>query len=249
MMAITALHVTKLRPEENESYLLLAIHHQSLALPLIRSELESINEENCHAIYACGHLVSKYAFASPQSVQGRVFSSGIGEVSEFLPLVRGAFSVAGHCLDWLLAGPLGPSMERPLDENPDLSLNTEDVSFARLLPIFRAAGDEDGEECCEALNILRKLLAMTATPNQTIAVKTLVLSWPAQISQRYIELMSERKPEALVVLAHYCIMLKMIDSFWFMKGCAVRLLGQCRRDLSKEWHPHIEWPESIVGLD
>jgi hypothetical protein len=228
--------------------MLLATHHQSLALPLIRSELESINEENCHAVYACGHLVTKYAFASPRSSEAQVFSPGMGEVSEFLPLVRGAFQVADHCLDWLLAGPLGASMEKPLDETPDLNLNADDGLFARLLPVLQAGRDEDGEACCEALNVLRKLLAMAATPDQTIAVKTLVLSWPAQISQRYIELMSERKPEALVVLAHYCIMLKMIDSFWFMKGCAARLLDQCRRDLSKKWHPHIEWPLSVVGL-
>jgi hypothetical protein len=248
MMALTSLHLTRLRPEEIDSYLLLATHHQSLALPLIRSELQSINEDNCHAVYACGHLVTKYAFASSQSLETQVFSPGMGEVSEFLPLVRGAFAVAGYCLDWLLAGPLGPCMERPLDEAPDLTLNPDDASYARLLPVLRAKGDEDGETCCDALNIIRKLLAMAATPNQTMATKTLVYCWPAQISQRYIELMSERKPEALVVLAHYCIMLKMIDSFWFMKGCATRLLEQCRRDLSKDWHPHIEWPVSVVGL-
>ncbi|KAE9362929.1 hypothetical protein N431DRAFT_390396 [Stipitochalara longipes BDJ] len=248
IMAITALHLSKLHPEESESHLLLAVHHQNLALPLIRSELQSINEENCHAVYACGHLVIKYAFASSKSLEAQIFSPGTGEISEFLPLVRGAFSVASHTLDWLLAGPLGPSMERPRDENPDFALNPEDASFARLLPVLRAGGNEEGEACCEALNMLRKLLAMAATPDQTIAVKTLVLSWPAQVSQRYIELMSERQPEALVVLAHYCIMLKMIDSFWFMKGCAAMLLEQCRRDLRKEWHPHIEWPMSVVGL-
>jgi len=248
MKALTALHLTRLKPEESDYYLVLATHHQNIALPLIRSELESINEENCHAVYACGHLVTKYAFASSQSLETQVFSPGLGEVSEFLPLVRGAFSVANHCLNWLLAGPLGPCMERPLDGKPDLSMNPDDALYARLLPVLRVNGDEDGEACCEALNALRTLLAMAATPNQTMSNKTLVYCWPSQISQRYIELMSERKPEALVVLAHYCIMLKTIDYFWFMKGCAARLLEQCRRDLSKDWHPHIEWPLSVVGL-
>jgi hypothetical protein len=247
-MAITALHLARVGSEDNETNFLLAAHHHSLALPLIRSELEAINEENCHAVYACGHLVTKYAFAaSATSSEDHVFSSGTGEVSEFLPLVRGAFAVAGYCMNWLVAGPLGPSMERPRDENPSFALNPDDAYLSRLLPVLRARESADTEACCEALNAIRRLLAMAATPNQTIAVKTLVLSWPAQISQDYIELMSKRKPEALVVLAHYCIMLKMIDSFWFMEGCAARLLEQCRRDLSEEWHPHIEWPISVVG--
>ena len=247
-MAITALHLSRVGPGESESNLLLAAYHHGLALPLIRSELESINEHNCHAVYACGHLVTKYAFASSTSLDVHVFSAGAGEVSEFLPLVRGAFAVASHCQDWLLAGPLGPSMERPLDENPDFALNPEDDLLAHLLPILRASGNKEGEVCCEALNVLRNLLAMAATPDQTIAVKTLVLSWPAEIPEGYLILVGERKAEALVVLAHYCIMLNMIDSLWFMRGSAARLMEQCRSELSEEWHPHIEWPASVVGL-
>ena len=154
----------------------MATHHQSLALPLIRSQLEPINEESHHAVYACGHLVTKYAFASPRSSEAQVFSPGVGEVSEFLPLVRGAFQVADHCIDWLLAGPLGALMEKPLEAIPDLNSNAYDGLFARLLPVLQASGDEVRETCCEALNVLRKLLAMAATPDQTIAVKTLVLS-------------------------------------------------------------------------
>jgi hypothetical protein len=90
-------------------------------------------------------------------------------------------------------------MEKPLEAIPNLNINADDGLFARLLPVLQASGDEVREACCEALNVLRKLLAMAATPDQTIAVKTLVLSWPAQISQRYIEWMSMRNPEALVV--------------------------------------------------
>ena len=121
------------------------------------------------------------------------------EVSEFLPLVRGAFAVASHSQDWLAAGPLGFSMERPRNENPNITLNLEDTSLARPLPVLRARGDVDAEVCCEALNVLQKLLAMAVIPNETIAVKTLVLSWPAQISQNFIELRSERKPKAFVI--------------------------------------------------
>jgi hypothetical protein len=60
-------------------------------------------------------------------------------------------------------------------------------------------------------------------------------------------LISEREPRAIVILAHYCVLLNMIDSFWFMDGCAARVLSQCRSDLSQQWDPYIEWPFSIVG--
>jgi hypothetical protein len=218
-----------------------------MALPLIRSALTRLDEDNCHAVYACGHMVVKYAFASPQSPGSLVFSCGAGTVSEFVPLLRGAFSIHDYALGWLMAGPLGPSIERPFDQDPSLSHNPDDKLLASLLPLF-IKGGKDGSVCCEALNALRRLFAMIFTPNQTLSTKTIVYSWPVQVPQRYIILMSERNQAAIVVLAHYCIMLNMIDSFWFMEGCAARLLDQCRKELDKEWLPNIQWPLSVVGL-
>jgi hypothetical protein len=248
-MSLSALHISKLRQSESSHYLLLAAHHQTVALPLMRSALTRITEENCHALYACGHIVTKYAFASPQPPDSLVFCLEIGAVSQFLPLIRGAFSVHDHSFECLASGPLGSCLEVPPDEPPDFHHNPEDASLAQLLTLLRAKGTEDAITCCEALSQLRTLFAMIATPNQTVSTKTLVYSWPAQVSEEYITIMSQRKPEALLVLAHYCIMLKMIDSFWFMKGCAARLLGQCRKDLSKDWQPYILWPLAVVGLE
>jgi hypothetical protein len=169
-------------------------------------------------------------------------------MSEFVPLLRGAFSVYSYALEWLSAGPLGFCLEKSLGETPEFSQNPDDAYFARLLPFLHTCGDEDTYACCEALNCLRRLLAVAATPNQVISTRTLAYSWPAQVPPIYPVLICKRKPEALVVMAYYCVMLRMIDSFWYMKGYAARLLDQCRRNLSDQWLPHTDWPLSIVGL-
>ncbi|KAH8800702.1 hypothetical protein F5884DRAFT_685283, partial [Xylogone sp. PMI_703] len=238
----------KKRHIKSEQYLLFAAHHQSLALPLIRSALTSINEDNCHALFACGHIIAGYTFGSAKAPESLVFSSGLGVMSEFVPLLRGAFSVYDYALKWLSVGPLAFCLEKSLNESPEFSQNPDDACFARLLPLLYTNGDEDTYTCCEALNCLRRLLAMAATPNQTISARTLAYSWAAQVPPRYPVLICERKPEALVVMAYYCVMLRMIDSFWYMKGYAARLLDQCRRNLSDKWLRHIDWPLSIVGL-
>ena len=247
ILAISALHIAYLRPEESESYLLLAVHHETVALPLIRSALTELNEENCHVLYACGHLIVKYAFACPHIPGSLVFSSSAGTLSEFVPLLRGAFSVHDHCLPWLAAGPLGSSLEVATNPNPNFGQNPNDPRLAALIPLF-SDSSEDASVYHEALDALRRLFAMIATPNQTMSTKTIIYCWPVQVSQRYLLLMSERQPKALVILAHYCIMLNMLDTFWFMEGCAGRVLRQCRQDLSDGWLPHIQWPLSVVGL-
>jgi hypothetical protein len=251
-LALSSLHIAYLRPAESERYLRFAAHHQSLALPLIRSALTCVNKDNCHALYACSHIITKYAFASTQEVKSRVFSSGIETVLDFVPLLRGVYSVYDYALKWLSAGPLsfcqGHWHKRSHDRASEFSQNPDDAHFARLLLLFNTSSNKDAHTYCEALNSLRGLSARAATLNRSISAQTLVLSWPAQVPRRYFILISERKPEALVVMAYYCVFLKGIESFWYMKGCAARLLDRCQNDLSDQWLPLIDWPLSIVGL-
>ncbi|KAH8800177.1 hypothetical protein F5884DRAFT_686022, partial [Xylogone sp. PMI_703] len=232
----------KVRPY---AYQLLAAHHQNRALPLIRTAITCINEENCHALYACGHLVLNYAFATPDSKL--VFSDELGVVSEWVTLVRGSFTVSEFAMNWLSNGPFSSSLEKPVVLKADLSLNPEDFRFAPLVSLLKMNDGEDMEHCREALDILRKLSAMAISPNPPVTVKTIVYTWPYKISRRYIELVSQRIPEALLVLAHYCLLMKKIEDFWYMKGCAARILHQCQKDLSPEWWSLLDWPVSVIS--
>jgi hypothetical protein len=240
-----------LNPAEWDKYEMIAIHHQGLALPLFRSSLANVTEKNCHAIYACGHLVAKTAFASPQLRQSLFLSSSVGGVSEAFSLIRGAWAIHQYAFEWLSAGPLGFCLERALDENPDFDLYPDDPYLARLLSVLLVSGgqEEDVHICCGAVNLLRKLFAMTATPGQTMSIKTIAYSWPAQLPDRYFVLVGDLMPQALVVLAHYTVLMKMIGHFWYMDGCAEGIMKQCRQNLDGKWLRHIEWPLSIVSAD
>jgi hypothetical protein len=72
--------------------------------------------------------------------------------------------------------------------------------------------------------------------------------WPVQVPQRFVEMVAEKRPEALVVVAYYFVLMKEIEGFWFMNGCAKRLLGQVISQLGKRWIKHIEWPMKVLGI-
>jgi hypothetical protein len=248
ILAMSALHTAYLRPAEKKTYQLLAAHHQAIALPVISSALTELTAANCHAVYTCSHILVKCAFASPHPAGSLIFSPGKGDTAEIIPLLRGAFSILEYAREWLDGGPFGRCLPPlPAEENISLSQNLEDERYASLLPLF-SRGDEDSIACRDALNSLRRLLAMNADPKRTILTRWLVYTWPVLVSQRYIDLMSERNPEALVVLAHFCIMLDMLNSLWFMEGCAAHIIDQCKKDLDIEWLPYIQWPLSVLQV-
>lgn len=283
IMAVTSLHIAQLRPSQEPNYVRLATHHQTCALAYLRTALHDITAENCHAIHATGHLIVKYAFAAPRSQTSLVFTPRVGLTSEFLPLLRGVWSVYEVCHAWLLAGPLKPCLGQPLDPNPDFSLYPNDSHFASLIPLLSSASspsspypNTDPSPSLQALHLIRSLAAHVHTPEPSLSpqqlryrTKTLVFRWSALVPQSYIQAMSDREPEALVVLGCYCVLLKIMQEepgYWFMDGAAERLLEGCRREVEgyegvdaeasgdtryenrEKWRPVWEWLESVVGV-
>jgi hypothetical protein len=76
-----------------------------------------------------------------------------------------------------------------------------------------------------------------------------MLSWPITIPEAYIEMVQQRNPAALVLLAHFCILLKRCGARWWIEGKAEELLAKITRVLegADGWLQWIEWPMREVG--
>jgi len=70
------------------------------------------------------------------------------------------------------------------------------------------------------------------------------------VSRRFVQLLEEQKPRALVILACFFALLKPLDTVWWLQGMARReVLGVVSlfdSDLSQaeiecQWRPHLEW--------
>ncbi|KAL2133923.1 hypothetical protein VTI74DRAFT_1397 [Chaetomium olivicolor] len=81
------------------------------------------------------------------------------------------------------------------------------------------------------------------------------LAFPATVSRRYIELLEERRPRALAILACFFALLKSMDSVWWLQGMARReVLGVVSLfnsdffgpDAYRTWWPHLEWAMRIA---
>jgi hypothetical protein len=81
------------------------------------------------------------------------------------------------------------------------------------------------------------------------------LAFPATVSRRFIELLEERRPRALAILACFFALLKSMDNIWWLHGMARReVLGVVSLfnsdyfgpDAYRTWWPHLEWAMRIA---
>ena len=97
------------------------------------------------------------------------------------------------------------------------------------------------EICKAALDELRRVSAIPYSSNRTLCIKKSAHMWPGSITQDFLELIYEKYPRALVILAYYCVLLKRNNHLWYLKGLGTGLLGSIWEELGEEWRPWIQW--------
>lgn len=248
ILAVTAFHLAVLEQHQCQRYLSQAFQHQHHAIVGINSEVNKITSQNCHALFAASSLLFFGAFAASHHVMSERVNLGVVKsILEVFRLIQGVAGVLESSRDMVRQGILGEFMrcdavkqggtellQRTTEELLRFSsqLDASSVGLQVKDTIDRAiAGMEDS---------IGK--SSTASPELTFAI-----TWPMALEGEYLDLLRRLDPTALVILAHYCVILDAAGSkFWFMQGWGQRIMGAILGSLGPAWHESIKWPMQRV---
>lgn len=255
VLAISALHLAYLRPEHQQEYAIIAANHENIALPFFRTNSSNISEKNCSAVLAFSGLVMIYAMASQQD-EDLLFADSKGPegVPEWLQLLRGTYALLSSVWHLLAAGPMA-SLLNQVPGRGSGSSNSDDAHLTALLPLFSLPRSSKSERRGEthiylaALENLRESFSILYVSDRTFDIESAPFFWPARVPSTFIKLLSERKPEALILLAHHCVLLERVGPCWFMDGHVRRLMEIIHKDLDEQWRSWIAWPLEQVGFE
>ncbi|BCS21802.1 uncharacterized protein APUU_30027A [Aspergillus puulaauensis] len=76
----------------------------------------------------------------------------------------------------------------------------------------------------------------------------IALRWMFRVPPRYLELVREKNPLALIVFAHYCAVLHHLRDRWWMGDWGSRLVKEISQLLGPERMGSILWASDIVGI-
>ncbi|KAG8416435.1 hypothetical protein J3458_007021 [Metarhizium acridum] len=71
--------------------------------------------------------------------------------------------------------------------------------------------------------------------------------FPLLVDARFVDLVDEGRPRALVVMAHYFALLAMLRGFWWVGDAGPREVRAIARHLPAEWQGGLEWPLAILN--
>jgi hypothetical protein len=264
ILGLSALHLASKNPSERTKYQLKAAYHQNVALPQFRAAIANPTEDNCNALLAFTQLLILHCFAAGEQDNDLLLVRGKESgLPDWLHVTRGSCTIFRSVWHFVRHGPfikLLIAEEQkwqldPVPENPEISRR-----LTRLLaPLLTASKDllaQKGPDAPTLSSLPAALLELSrafskaegVSTNSVSTLWTTVHLWPVRVSEDYIDLLRDRNPGALILLAHYCILLRRLDSQWYSFKYSQRLLLRIYSQLDLEWRQWLDWPMEEVGL-
>jgi hypothetical protein len=250
LLALAALHLVECSGEEGEGrrmYAELATRHQNLALASFRPELNNITSANCNAVFAFSSLIAVFAFAFSQSAGRTRTAEPISEVLQDFFLFRGVEGVLKASWDSIERGNLGPLLRRASDSGSTVPISNDTSNALDYLHECNAASvtqipADEKDAYNDAVRELRTSFEISPENWES------VFRWPIVVPDAYLVHLRSRKPMALVILAHYCVILRRLDTCWWSTGWSGHLFEAIYLTLEVNWKPLLRWPMEMVGL-
>lgn len=248
MLAVSALHLAHLQPQRKSELTRRASIAESKALAHYARSASLQDPTTIHAALAFGGFIVPYIMAQSEGTEASV--GRIPSLNDSSPhwfhVIRGLVQLAIKSWPDLIKGPFGPLMTRPEDpvipeDNPD---DTHLLKIYDLLGETKQTTAADAQALATCRNALEELRRVAAAPHsraQKLGILAVINVWPGTVPWEFLLLLHQRRPEALVILAHYCVLLKKLNSNWYLAGIGEMMISAIEESLDARWTPWIQW--------
>ncbi|KAJ5353454.1 hypothetical protein N7541_006018 [Penicillium brevicompactum] len=247
LLALSALHLaSKTSSSRRWQYLETARVHQSQALAALSStQLDLEADPNATFTLCCLMIAFAFGYCLIDDDDNDK-PDVLHEFFEVLHLTRWLVSIIMPLLDRVAAGDLN-SLIQPEDPRPTMPDMSRLVVLAlrrqNALETLRDPAHEEPlyESAIEHLSTALEQLMKGGEP------KMFAFCWCFRVPTGFLELLEARRPFALVILAHYAVVLHHLRDSWWMGDWGAQVLSRIGDSLEPEWRALVGWPVDATG--
>ncbi|KAI9170534.1 hypothetical protein HJFPF1_00002 [Paramyrothecium foliicola] len=229
-----------------------AIAHQQAAITRARPHFESIDETQNQALLGFSAFTSMYAVAEPISRPARIRSQArFDPIQELLNALH--FSRSTLCFVQQNFSPLAISeswLFTKFSAHRQDTLKDLEVRYPTLASLRECIEHQCAmEEKAACLHAAKALFHRIATLSENLTDPEpgkVIWGWGLEVHQNFLDLCSARHPVALVVLAHFTVLMSFYQQHWCVRGWPRWLLGYIMGILGNGWKDTLKWPVDII---
>lgn len=245
ILALSALHRARTRDDHRRPmYSGLAVAHQNQALALFRELLGDINDSNAKAMFSFASVVVLYTFAFPHEPNPSNPFVCIDDLLQIIILIRGVQQVI-NTASLSLRESNFKALVRAGDYEPVLSDDAR-LALEELLEANNTCGAQDETHDTEVYeDTIEKLTEAIGLLNVDHNITT-IGRWAIRLRPRYVDMVRDHVPLALVILTYYCVILDSLRHHWCHDDWSIRVSRAIWMVLDDTWRPLVRWPMTAI---
>ncbi|CAI7660783.1 unnamed protein product [Penicillium manginii] len=274
VLAIAGLHKAYLYPTQKVKYVKAAAHHLAVGLKEFRELVASpVDPENWQPVFCFASMISVHLSVVPIRLGVDHWPDPIYNMVEIFASIRGFQEIMQSFLKSLRKTQLAPLVNSIFREDEMLipspavvsqSLLPSDIwdqisSLQHFLDEYQfpethtinspapptqdhSGPPKDYQIALDFLKISTRQIELAGPHLET----GMVYMWAYPLTKRYHDDLKSYQPVALVLLAHYCVLLKLIDKFWYVNDMGRQLLGDIEKNMHPGFREWLVWPRRWV---
>ncbi|RTE82731.1 hypothetical protein BHE90_002738 [Fusarium euwallaceae] len=250
LLALSAMHLSTVNQELSAHYISTASNLQHRALRGFNKELNDTSQSNVTSQFFFASLLALHYFAEMISgVPEQEFPVTLRHMLEYFRLHRGARVLCDRAHS-TRAGPSVMGWLITAVEESKKEPHTPSESCTLLETMLQASDlNEESLQACEGARESLDLVHRWIQGPNGWGVHALV-GWSNLIPLRFFSLLEKQTPEALVILAHYAVLMHRFRGFWCFGDVGKRLVNGISGLLATywvDWLPTIDEDESSIA--
>ncbi|KAH7126450.1 hypothetical protein B0J13DRAFT_454640 [Dactylonectria estremocensis] len=249
LLAFSARHLATLRPEKSPFYLYHASNLQTHALSLFTSAHAVPNKNNCTHILFFSWLLGIHLLCDVPTARSQ--DDILERFLHCFELFRGIRVVTIGAWKFLLESEYQKIFKDGAAAANNVSAGSHTSSLLALVRDSLGMDEAQKTGCEEAIARLQWVFEVhdRTGPEEVIWHSAQVaLSWPLTVTPEFLQCLQARRPEALLVLAHFAVILSWCKSSWIFGPVGSQLLDGIVSSLGPGWERWLQWPKEMIQV-
>jgi hypothetical protein len=250
LLAFSSRHLAFLHPKRAAFYLHLAVGLQTRAVSLFNSTWKEVDQSNCVSVLLFSVVLGHHLLADTLAKRD---SSGLGAfMAHYLQCVemhRGIYAIATTAWPLLMESELEPILSWSSGFNTRSLKGNHCQKIQELVDGAEGLREEDKDVCRQAVRYLQIGFDAVLAEEEPGNRYQMICSWMLLSPPEFTELLAAKRPEVLVVLAYYALLLHYGRNMWQIGDAGPYILGIVGDYLGPEWDPWLALPRAMIAKD
>ncbi|KAH7174048.1 uncharacterized protein B0J16DRAFT_294575 [Fusarium flagelliforme] len=250
ILGFSARYLATTRPEKRSYYLHQAKEYQTHALSLFNNQQVYLMQEDRLRLVLFSWLLGNHHLCDVAGLDDDENEGAIVRFLHYLKLYRGVRTATSAAWESLLTTEFHDMLKLGADLANASSCGHQTSSLDLLIRESLGMTDVQKKATSQALGRIQWVFDAYEQDGREKALPRCfnrAFSWPLSINGEFLELLESRRPEAMLVLAHFAVLLHWCRDHWIFDRLGACLFDSIMKAIGQGWERWLQWPREMIG--